>query len=170
MRARWMGEKAVKLMETPSKESKSKVLDFNLKHALLLGLAIPLLLVAACNRTTTAPDSSVTFGKLVTASDVDANNAPTALADTFSPAQKTVYLVAEIKQAAPGARIAASWTRDGTPVQVSPQVVATSGYNQDTNIEFHLNPGAGGFLPGNYKVQLIVNDQPSGASASFTVK
>lgn len=125
-------------------------------------------MLAACNRTT--PDSSVTFGKLVTAASVDASNAPTALADTFSPSQKTIYLVAEAKQVAPGTRLSASWTRDGVavPVDASSEVVAAQGY-QDTNIEFHLNAGADGFVPGNYKVQLVINGQP-GPSATFTVK
>jgi len=67
----------------------------------------------------------VTFGKLVIASNVDANSAPTALADTLSPSQKTIFVVAKAKQVAPGTRIAASWTRDGTPVEVSNEVVAT---------------------------------------------
>lgn len=159
------------MKKPPFKISKPKprVYDFTLKQALLVALAIPLLIVTACNRTTTTtPDSSVTFGKVVTAADVDSNNAPTALADTFSPTQKTVYVVAEAKQVAPGTRLSASWTRDGTPVQVSNEIVATQGY-QNTNIEFHYNPDSGGFLPGNYKVQLIINGQP-GPSANFTVK
>jgi hypothetical protein len=125
-----------------------------------------LVFLAACSRT--MPDSSVTFGKIVTAANVDANNAPTALANTFSPSQKTVYVVAEAKQVAPGTKLAASWTRDGTPVQVSDEVVASQGYH-DSNIEFHLNAGADGFTPGNYKVQLLVNGQP-GPSADFSVK
>ena len=152
----------------PREISKPRIFDFSLPHVLLIALAIPLLVVTACNRTTTTPDSSVTFGKLVTAANVDANNAPTALADTFSPAQKTVYVVAEAQQVAPGTRLAASWTRDGTPVQVSDPVVAAQGYH-NTNIEFHLNAGADGFIPGNYKMQLIINDQP-GPTASFTIK
>lgn len=135
---------------------------------LLLGIAITLLVNNGCNRSTTTPDSSVTFGKLVIAANVDANNAPTALADTFSPSQKTIFVVAEAKQVAPGTRIAASWTRDGTPVEVSNDVVATKGY-QNTNIEFHLNAGTGGFAPGSYKVELIINGTP-GPSAHYTVK
>ena len=135
---------------------------------LLLGLGISLLVSTGCHRTTTTPDSSVTFGKLVTAANVDANNAPTALADTFSPSQKTIFVVAEAQQIAPGTRIAASWTRDGTPVEVSKEVVATQGYH-NTNIEFHLNADTNGFAPGNYKVQLTINGTP-GPSARYTVK
>ena len=134
----------------------------------IAALTLALFAFTACNRTTTTADSSVTFGKLVTAAGVDANNAPTALADTFSPSQKTIYLVAEAKQVAPGTRLSASWTRDTTPVQVSDDVVATQGY-QNTNIEFHLNAGTDGFAPGNYEVTLIINGQP-GPSAHFTVK
>jgi len=77
-------------------------------------------------------------------------------------------VVAEAKQVAPGTRLSATWTRDGTPVQVSDDMIATQGYH-DTNIEFHLNAGVDGFLPGNYKVQLIINGQP-GPSDSFTIK
>jgi len=148
---------------------KTRSTNLSFPHILqVLALAISLLVSTGCNRTTTTPDSSVTFGKLVIAANVDANNAPTALADTFSPSQKTIYVVAEAKQIAPGTRIAASWTRDGTPVEVSSEVVATQGYH-NTNIEFHLNAGTNGFAPGNYKVELIINGTP-GPSARYTVK
>jgi hypothetical protein len=138
------------------------------RFVLLLGIALSLFLTTGCNRTTTTADSSVTFGNLVTAANVDANNAPTALADTFSPSQKTIYVVAEAKQVAPGTRIAASWTRDGKPVEVSNEVVARQGY-RNTNIEFHLNAGTDGFAPGSYKVELLVNGNP-GPSARYVVK
>ena len=147
--------------------SVSKFYDFALKRVLFLGVIISLTALTACNRSNTS-DSSASFGKLATASGVDANNAPTVLSDTFSPSQKTIYLVAEAKQVAPGTRISASWTRNGTPVQVSDAVVAAQGY-QNTNIEFHLNPGPSGFVPGNYKVQLLINGN-AGPDASFTVK
>ncbi len=141
---------------------------------LILGLAIAPVIFTGCDRTTrtsdslTTPDSMVTFGKVVTAANVDSNNAPTALADTFSPSQKTIYVVAEAKQIAPGTRIAASWTRDGTPVEVSKEIIASKGYH-DTNIEFHLNSGPEGFTPGRYKVELIVNGT-AGPTAHYTVK
>jgi len=151
-----------------SKPGKQELYQLDLLHKLSLGLIIPLLVFTACHHTTTTADSSVTFGKVVTAANVDSTNSPTALADTFSPTQKTIYVVAEAKQVAPGTRIAASWTRDGTPVQVSGEVVADKGYH-DTNIEFHLNAGVDGFAPGKYKVQLVINGQP-GPDANFTVK
>lgn len=138
------------------------------KQWMLLAISLTLLAFTGCNRTTTTPDSSITFGKLVTAANVDANNDPTALSDTFSPNQKTIFVVADAQQIAPGTRIAASWTRDGTPVEVSNEVVASQGYH-NTNIEFHLNSGSNGFAPGNYKVELIINGVP-GPSARYTVK
>jgi hypothetical protein len=150
----------------PSSSPDSKSQEFSWNHLLVIALAIPLLVVTACHHTTV--DSSVTFGKLVMAASVDANNAPTALSDTFSPSQKTIYVVADAEQVAPGTKLAASWTRDNIPVQVSDDVIADKGYN-NTNIEFHLDAGVGGFATGNYKVQLMVNDQP-GPSATFTVK
>jgi len=132
-----------------------------------VGLAALLFVVTACNRST-SPDSTVTFGKVVTASDVDSSNAPTALADIFSTQQKTIYVVAEAKSVAPGTHLSANWFRDGQAVQTSNEVVAAQGY-QNTNIEFHMNPGADGWLPGSYKVQIIVNGRP-GPEASFTIK
>ncbi len=148
---------------------KTRSTNFGLQHILLLlALAISPIAFTGCDRMTTTTNSSVTFGKLVIAANVDANNAPTALADTFSPSQKTIFVVAEAQQVSPGTRIAASWTRDGTPVEVSNEVVATQGYH-NTNIEFHLNSGTDGFAPGNYKVELIINGTP-GPSARYTVK
>ncbi len=138
------------------------------KMLLILALAACPIAFSGCNRTTTTSDASVTFGKLVTAANVDTNNAPTALSDTFSTSQKTIYAVAEAKQIAPGTRIAASWTRDATPVEVAKEVIADQGYH-NTNIEFHLTSGAEGFAPGRYKVELIVNGTP-GPAAHFTVK
>ncbi len=148
--------------------SKFKVYEFSLKHGLMLCLAIPLLVVTACHRTTTTADSSATFGKVVTAANVDSNNAPTALSDTFSPTQKTIYVVAEALEVAQGTRLSASWTRDGTPVQVSNEIVTDQPYH-NSNIEFHLDAGTDGLMTGNYKVQIIINGQP-GPSASFAVK
>ncbi|HWB60690.1 MAG TPA: hypothetical protein VG733_14440 [Chthoniobacteraceae bacterium] len=156
--------KAWKLHEEPEKQP--GLLDFSFKNFVVICLAVPLMVITACHHATS--DSGADFGKVVTASDIDAHNAPTALADTFSPSQKAIYVVAEAKQVAPGTRLSATWSRDGTPVQVSDEVVATQGYH-DTNIEFHLNPGAGGFAPGSYKAQIIVDGKP-GPEASFTVK
>lgn len=140
---------------------KAVVFKLMLVFGILASLA-----VTSCKRT--VPDASVTFGKLVTTSNVDAKNAPTALAEVFSPQQKTIYVVAEAKDIAPGTRLASNWFRDGTLFKVSDEVVATHGYH-DTNIEFHLDPGAEGWLPGKYKVQILANGQ-TGPSASFTIK
>ena len=136
-----------------------------LKFSKLGAMIVSLCVFTACNK---SPDSSVTFGKVVTASDVDSSNAPTALADTFSTRQKVIYVVAEAKEIAPGTRLAANWSHDGTVVQVSNEVTAAQGYH-NSNIEFHMNPGADGWVPGNYTVQIIVNGQ-AGPKASFTIK
>jgi hypothetical protein len=137
------------------------------RNLFFCGFIVPIFVFTSCHRNG-SPDSAVVFGKIVTASGVDSSNAPTALADTFSPQQKTIYVVAEAKEVAPGTHLSANWSRDGQPVQVSNEVVAAEGYN-DTNIEFHMNPGAGGWLPGNYKVQIVVNGNP-GPEASFLIK
>ena len=131
----------------------------------LAAIVASMFVFTACNK---SPDSSVAFGKVVTASDVDSSNAPTALADTFSTQQKVIYVVAEAKEIAPGTRLAANWSHDGTVVQVSNELTAAQGYH-NSNIEFHMNPGANGWIPGNYTVQIIVNGQP-GPKASFTIK
>lgn len=137
------------------------------KQLVIAVLAAPLFIFTACNRST-SPDSTVTFGKVVTAANVDSNNAPTALADTFSTQQKAIYVVAEAKEVAPGTHLSANWFRDGQAVQVSNEVVAAQGYH-DTNIEFHMNPGADGWLPGNYKARIMVNGKP-GPEATFSIK
>ena len=147
-----------------SRASRTKTLE---KALPLLGLVTLLFVFTACNRSK-SPDSMVTFGKVVIAADVDSSNAPTALADTFSTQQKTIYVVAEAKEVAPGTRLSANWYKDGQALQVSNEVVAAQGYH-DTNIEFHMNPGADGWLPGSYKVQIIVNGNP-GPEASFSIK
>ena len=131
----------------------------------LTGIVLVFLFIS-CRRT--VPDGSVVFGRVVTAANVDSNNAPTAVADLFSSRQNTVYVVAEAKDIAPGTRLSANWLRDGTVIQVSSEMIAAQGYH-NTNIEFHMSPGVDGWLPGNYKVQIIANGQ-MGPSASFTVK
>lgn len=138
---------------------------FVFKLLVIFGVLLPLV-ATSCKRT--VPDASVTFGRVVTAANIDSNNAPTALADVFSTQQKTVYVVAEAKDIAPGTRLAANWSREGTVVQVSNEVIATHGYH-DTNIEFHMDPGVDGWLPGKYTVQIVANGQP-GPSAKFTIK
>lgn len=145
--------------------SKKQWSAFGFKLLLIFGVLMPLF-VTSCKRT--VPDGSVVFGKVVIASNVDSKNAPTALADVFSPQQKTIYVVAEAKDIAPGTRLATKWSREGTVVETSSEVVATHGYH-DTNIEFHMDPGIDGWLPGKYTVQIIANGQP-GPTASFTIK
>lgn len=138
---------------------------FLLRSYVLLGVMVSACFFAACNK---SPDSSVSFGKVVTASDIDSNNAPTALADTFSTQQKVIYVVAEAKELAPGTRLAAEWAREGTVTQVSNEVTATQGY-RNSNIEFHMTPGVDGWMPGRYTVQILVNGQ-RGPKAAFIVK
>jgi hypothetical protein len=131
----------------------------------LAGILLPLSVVS-CRHT--VPDASLVFGKTVMAANVDSNNAPTALADVFSTRQNTIYVVAEARDIAPGTRLSANWLREGTVIQVSNEMTASQGYH-NTNIEFHMNPGTDGWLPGNYKVQILANGQP-GPSAKFTIK
>ena len=52
-----------------------------------IGMSLSLAVVS-CRHT--VPDKSVVFGNIVTASNIDSNNAPTALADVFSPRQNTI--------------------------------------------------------------------------------
>jgi hypothetical protein len=132
----------------------------------LPSLLLSATLFAGCNQS--SPDNSVLFGKVVVAAEVDANNAPTALATEFSTNQKAIYVVAEAKNVAPGTRLAANWARESTVIQVSDEVIADKGYH-NTNIEFHLSPGADGFAPGKYTVKLIVNGKP-GPGVDFVVK
>lgn len=123
-----------------------------------------LLLVSGCKQSNPA----VSFGKAVVAAQVDSNNAPTALADSFSTNQKTIYFVVEAKSVAAGSHLRAKWMKDGTVIQESNEVVAAQPYN-NTNIEFHMDPGASGWLPGNYTVQILADDKP-GPEAGFTIK
>ena len=139
------------------------------KPALMLYVSAGILLslsVIACRQA--VPDASVHFGNVVTAANIDSNNAPTALADVFSSRQSAIYVVIEARDIAPGTRLSANWLREGTVVQVSNEVIATQGYH-NTNIEFHMNPGSDGWLTGNYSVQILENGQV-GANAKFTVK
>lgn len=152
-------------MNAPLSHTKTIVKQIT-RSLLLAGLLVQFGLVTACQRKTV--DSSVSFGSVVTAASVDANNSPTALSDTFSPQQKTVYVVAEAKDIAPGSRLSARWSHEGKVVQVSDVVTSAQGYH-NSNIEFHMNPGAEGWIPGKYTVQIMVNDQP-GPTANFTIK
>ncbi|HEY5893290.1 MAG TPA: hypothetical protein VIT91_08680 [Chthoniobacterales bacterium] len=122
-------------------------------------------LFVACDK---SGDNAASFGKVVTASEVDSNNAPTALSDTFSTQQRVIYIVAEAKELAPGTRLAAKWSRDGTVVQISDEVIATQGY-RNSNVEFHMTPGVTGWMPGKYTAQIMVNGQP-GPKTTFIVK
>lgn len=149
----------------PNQQAGAPAKKVLLKLYLLSGVIALACFFTACNK---SPDSSVSFSNIVTASDVDSNNAPTALADTFSTQQKVIYVVAAAKEIAPGTRLAAKWSRDGTVIQVSDEVTAAQGY-RNSNIEFHMVPGANGWVPGNYTVQIVVNGQP-GPKATFTIK
>ena len=139
-------------------------------------LIIAVLALAGCgllNQTSgggTAPDvaEGAVLGQIVTAKSIGDHNAPVDQASTFSAAQGRIYVVAEAQQIDPGTTMFARWSRDGQPFEDSELLKANQAY-QDTYIEFHLEPVSGNFDPGQYKVQIFVNGNPS-KEAAFSVQ
>jgi len=141
-----------------------------------LVLSIMALSLAGCgllNQTSdsgTAPDAAqgAVLGQVVTAANIGDHNAPVNPASSFSASQDRIYVVAEAQQIDQGTTMFARWSRDGQPFEDSELVKANQAY-QDTFIEFHLEPVSGNFDPGQYKVQIFVNGNPS-KEAAFSVQ
>jgi hypothetical protein len=74
----------------------------------------------------------------------------------FKPSD-TIY-VAVLTDATGAGKITARWTYSGRPVGEETKNVS---YQGEAATEFHME-NSGGFPPGDYKVQILLDDQPVG--------
>jgi len=123
-----------------------------------------------------SPDTGVPIGSdtngnavlssIVMARSVGEGNVPVQTTNQFSTSDNVIYAVAQGNVPA-GTAVFARWSREGTPVEDTKEIVADRDY-QNTYLEFHISPDGKALTPGNYTVQFYVNGNP-GPQANFTI-
>jgi hypothetical protein len=108
---------------------------------------------------------SLTFGK-----SVGADNRVSTEADTFAPID-TVYAVVGTSGASTGSKLTARWSsvsRSGAENQVHEEskTITPAG---DAATEFHIAP-ASGLTPGDYKVEILLDDKSVAVKAFRVAK
>lgn len=109
---------------------------------------------------------AVQWGPVVTARAIGDKNVPLNTTKQFTTSDPVIYAVAQATVPA-NARIFARWSRDGSPVEDTTEIVSDRAY-QNTYIEFHIAPQGKALPPGNYTVQFFVDGNP-GPQAQFTI-
>jgi hypothetical protein len=99
------------------------------------------------------------LGEVVMAEGIGNRNAPVGVTNNFDASQDYIYVVAEAPRIEEGTTMFARWSRDGEPIEDSPELVADRDYT-DTYVEFHLENLQAEMETGDYSVQIFVNGNP----------
>jgi hypothetical protein len=128
-------------------------------------------IAGACNSNRPADNTTGTTGRGVQVAEIDIGrslNADKSIADnttSFKPTD-TIYVSVKTDGTASSAQLKTRWQyADGQLVDESTQTIAPSG---EARTEFHISK-PDGLPPGNYKVEVFLNDQPAG-SKEFEVE
>lgn len=113
------------------------------------------------------PNEAVEIGSPVTALAIDRDGCPTQTTSTFEPADE-VYVVAPNSDVPTDTEVFVRLYHNDTPVEDAPQIVADQDYN-NTCINFVFEPVDGGFDPGSYEAEFIINGNP-GPSVNFVIR
>lgn len=112
------------------------------------------------------------LGGVVTSGAIDASNIPTDVRTRFTRADPAIYAVFEVKRVEAGTRLYVRWTNPTLKFEEQSEAVVAPQRYENTHLEFHLTPVQGSTLtalaPGQYDVQIFVNDQP-GPRTSFEI-
>jgi hypothetical protein len=121
-----------------------------MKSLLLLGLAAIVVAAGACSRQPLHV-STIQVGR-----SLNSDNSVGAHTMQFKPSD-TIY-VAVLTDATGSGKITARWTYSGRPVSDETKSVS---YRGEAATEFHME-NSGGFPPGDYRVEILVDDQKVG--------
>lgn len=121
-----------------------------MKSLLLMGLTAIVVAASACSREPLKV-SNIQVGR-----SLNSDKSVGAITMQFKPSD-TIY-VAVLTDATGSGKITARWTYGGRPVSEETKSVS---YRGEAATEFHME-NSGGFPPGDYKVQILLDDQPVG--------
>jgi hypothetical protein len=104
---------------------------------------------------------------IVLAEGVGSNDCALAAVSIFPSTTQQIYVVATAANIASGTKLSSHWYREGTEV-------VFHDFMPDFNIEqnciwFYIDQTDIAFTPGNWSVQLDINDQPAGSAVAFTI-
>ncbi len=114
---------------------------------------------------TLAPGSP--FSDLVVAAGIDANNQPIAPGATFAVSEKPIYVFFSYRDMPAGIRWGHVWTRGSVELSRTDDTWP-AGWGPVGRAWIFYTP-EGSYLPGNYEVRLLVNDQVV-ASTQFVIQ
>jgi len=117
----------------------------------LLGLSVTVIATAGCR-----PSEPVQFETIQLGRSLNSDNSVGNHTTRFRP-DDTVY-VALLSEMPGSGTISVRWILNGQTVKEESREVS---YTREAATEFHLQ-NSGGFPPGTYRVEILVNGQPAG--------
>lgn len=115
----------------------------------------------------TETPGQATLYNVVMAEGVGDNDCALAAVTSFSSSAEAIYVVATAANITPGTLLGAQWLREGVPL-TSQDFTPDFEINQNC-IWFFVDQTDFAFTPGNYSVQLLINNSPVGAPTAFAV-
>jgi hypothetical protein len=116
---------------------------------------------------TPTPPPTASLYNIVLAEGVGANDCALSAVSSFTTSTERIYVVATAANIPSNTKLSSRWFLEGT------EVVAhdfTPDFNIDQNcIWFFIDQVDTPFTPGNWSVQLNINDQPAGPPVNFTI-
>lgn len=116
---------------------------------------------------TTTPAAAPSLYNVVTAAGVGSNDCALSSVSTFSSSTEQIYVVATAANIPPNTRLTSQWYMEGTPI-------VTHDFTPDFAIQqnciwFYIDQTDTAFTPGNWSVQLNINDVPAAPPVAFTI-
>jgi hypothetical protein len=131
------------------------------------GTPLPTVAGAAGDALITPTAAQASLYNIVLAQGVGDNDCALSSVSTFSASTQEIYVVATAAGIQPNTRLTSSWFLEGTPV-VTHEFVPDFPIDQSC-IWFFIDQTDIAFTPGNWSVQLAINDQPAGQPVPFTI-
>lgn len=117
---------------------------------------------------TPTPGGDPVLYNAVMAEGVGENDCALAAVGSFAPTVEAIYVVATASNIQPGMKLSSVWYREGQQI-VQHQFTPDFAINQNC-VWFFIDQTDAEFLPGNYAVQLAIDDQPSGPLVEFVIR
>ena len=117
--------------------------------------------------TTVGTPAAPSLYNIVTTDGVGSNDCALGSVTTFSSSTEQIYVVATAANIAPNTRLSSRWFQEGNEV-------AFHDFTPDFTIEqnciwFFIDQTDTAFTPGNWSVQLSINDAPAAPPVAFTI-
>jgi len=116
---------------------------------------------------TATPAAPPSLYNIVTAEGVGSNDCALGSVSNFTSSTAEIYVVATAANIPPNTKLSSQWFIEGTPV-VSHDFTPDFAIEQNC-IWFFIDQSDTPFTPGNWSVQLAINDTPAAPPVPFTI-